>query len=129
MSSSFVAKHRFASVYNSNAKSIISYGLIVYGRPANTNLQNIEMVQRRIIRAIFFKKKRDSIRDILRDTEVYTVFELIIVDVFWDIFSQLRSDEKTNLITRLGQSKITPRYETRRSKKRFSTSIDEPNKN
>ena len=77
------------------------------------------MAQRRIIRAIFFKKKRDSIRDILRDTEVNTVFELFIVDVFREIFSQLRSDEKTNLITKLRQSKSTPRYETRRSKKAF----------
>ena len=46
------------SFYNSYAKSVISYGLIVYGRAAKTNLQNIEMAQRRIIRAIFFKKKR-----------------------------------------------------------------------
>ena len=105
--------------YNSYAKSVFSYGLIVYGRAAKTNLQNIEMAQRRIIRAIFFKKKGDSIRDILRDTEVNTVFELFIVDVFREIFSQLRSDEKTNLITKLGQSKSTPRYETRRSKEAF----------
>ena len=82
------------SFYNSYAKSGISYGLIVYGRAAKTNLQNIEMAQRRIIRAIFFKEKRDSIKDILRDTEVNTVFELFIVDVFREIFSQLRSDEK-----------------------------------
>ena len=81
--------------------------------------QNIEMAQRRIIKAIFFKKKRDSIRDILRDTEGNTVFELFIVDVFREMFSQLRSDEKTNLITKLGQSKSTHRYETRRSKKAF----------
>ena len=107
------------SFYNSYAKSVISYGLIVYGRAAKTNMQNIEMAQRRIIRAIFFKKKRDSIRDILRDTEVNTVFELFIVDVFRDIFSQLRSDEKTNLITMLGQSKSTPRYEPVDQKKLF----------
>ena len=44
------------SFYNSYAKSVISYGLIFYGRAAKTNLQNIEMAQRRIIRAIFFFK-------------------------------------------------------------------------
>ena len=41
------------------------------------------------------------------------------MDVFREIFSQLRSDEKANLITRLGQVKNTPRYETRRSKEGF----------
>ena len=42
------------------------------------------------------------------------------MDVFREIFSQLRSDEKTNLFTRLGQSiKSTPRYETPRSRKNF----------
>ena len=79
-----------------------------------------------LLELFFFKKKRDSIRDILCDTEVNTVFEFYIVYVFCEIFSQLRSDERTNLITRLGQSKSAPRYETRRSKK-FCTSIYEPN--
>ena len=41
------------------------------------------------------------------------------MDAFREIFSQLRSGEKANLIIRLGQSKSTPRYETRRWKKGF----------
>ena len=44
---------------------------------------------------------------------------MFVVDVFRESFSQLRSDEKTILITRLVQSKSTPSYETRRSKKIF----------
>ena len=43
--------------YNSFAKSVICYGLLVYGSAAKTNLQKIEYAQRRILRAIFFKKK------------------------------------------------------------------------
>ena len=43
--------------YNSFAKSIICYGLIVYGSASKTNLKKIENAQRRILRAIFFKKE------------------------------------------------------------------------
>ena len=43
--------------YNSFAKSIITYGLLVYGTAYKTNMTKIEAVQKRILRAIFFKKK------------------------------------------------------------------------
>ena len=42
--------------YISFAKSIICYGLIVYGSAAKSNLKKIENAQRRILRAVFFKK-------------------------------------------------------------------------
>ena len=43
--------------YNSHAKSLINYGTIAYGATAKPNLSKIEMAQRRMVRAIFFKKK------------------------------------------------------------------------
>ena len=43
--------------YNSFARSIISYGILVYGSAAKTNLKKIENAQRKIIRAIFFQKE------------------------------------------------------------------------
>ena len=42
--------------YNSFARSIISYGILVYGSAAKTNLKKIENAERRIFRAIFFQK-------------------------------------------------------------------------
>ena len=42
--------------YNSYAKTLNNYGIIAYGATAKTNLSKIEMAQRRIMRAIFFKK-------------------------------------------------------------------------
>ena len=69
------------SFYNSYAGSVICYDLLIYGNAAKTNLEKTEMAQRRNIRAILFKKKYDSLQDILRQTELNTVFELFIVDV------------------------------------------------
>ena len=37
-------------------KSIMTYGLLIYGKSANSNLANIDNVQRRSLRAIFLKK-------------------------------------------------------------------------
>ena len=44
-------------LYNSYAKSLINYGIIAYGATAKSNLSKIEIAQRRIMRATFFKKK------------------------------------------------------------------------
>ena len=48
-------------------RKISEYGIIAYGATAKTNLSRIEMAQRRIMRAIFFKKKIDSKTDVLRE--------------------------------------------------------------
>ena len=83
--------------YNAYAKSVICYGLFVYGRAAKTNLTKIEMAQRRIIGAILFKKKFDSLQNILHRTTLNTVFELFIQDVLREIFNQLRSNGTSKL--------------------------------
>ena len=62
--------------HKSFAKSNICYGLIVYGSAAKTNRNKIENAQRRILRATFFKKKFESLRNILFDNKIFTVFEL-----------------------------------------------------
>ena len=43
--------------YNSCAKSITTYGLLVYGRSAEVYLEKIDCVQRRILCAIFMSRK------------------------------------------------------------------------
>ena len=74
--------------YNSFAKSIICYELIVCGSAAKTNLKKIENAQRRILRAIFFKKKFDS----LRDNKIFTVYELYTLEIVKELFKQLRNE-------------------------------------
>ena len=102
------------SFYNAYARSVICYGLLIYGSAARTNLEKIEMAQRRIIRAILFKKKYDSLQDILRQTKLNTVFELFILDVFREIFNQLRSNGTTKFSKLVAETK---HQKTRGSKK------------
>ena len=81
--------------YNSYAKSLINYGIIVYDATAKTNLSKIKMAQRRIRRAIFFKEKMESITDVLRENGILTVYELYFAELLKELFRQLRS-EPTN---------------------------------
>ena len=67
------------------------------GERRKRSLPKIEMAQRRIIRAILFKKKFDSLQNILHQTTLNTVFELVIQDVFREIFNQLRSNGTSKL--------------------------------
>ena len=76
--------------YNSFAKSIINYGILVYGSAAKTNLAKIEIVQRRIMRAIFFKKKFESMKEIMIENGIQTVFELYVAELIKELFRQLR---------------------------------------
>ena len=93
------------SFYNAYARSVFCHGLLVYGSAAWTNLEKMEMAQRWIIRAIFFKRNFDGLQNILRETELNTVCELFILNVFREIFSQLRFNGTTKLSKHIVDSK------------------------
>ena len=75
------------SFYNAYARSVNCYGLLLYGSAAKTNLCIFEMAQRQNIRAITFKRKFGNSQNILRETELNTVFELLILDVSGNFLS------------------------------------------
>ena len=51
---------KFIQVY---AKPLISYGILVYGCASKTNLNKILLMQKRIFRTIFFRRKFDHITE------------------------------------------------------------------
>ena len=78
--------------HKSHAKSLIFYGIIAHGAMAKSNLSKIQMAQRRIMKAVSFKKKMDSITDVLREKGVLTVYELYFAELLEEFFRQLRSE-------------------------------------
>ena len=70
-------------------KSIILYGLLIYGRSPKTNLEKIDNVQRRILRAIFFRNKYDSMLEILSRNKINTISELFVQNSH-DVFREVR---------------------------------------
>ena len=75
--------------YNSFAKSIIIYGLLAYGSAVKWNLIEIQKAKRRILQAVFFRKKPESIRDILSENKILTIFESNLLEVLKEVFKQL----------------------------------------
>ena len=73
--------------YISFTKSVITYGLPIYGWSAKTNLDQIENVQRRILRALFFKKY-DSKQETLSKNKINSIYVLIIKEVTHEVFQR-----------------------------------------
>ena len=102
------------SFYNAYTRSVTCYGLLVYGNTARTNLKKPKWHKGELLEP-FYSKKYDSLQNILRQTELNTVFDLFIVDVFREIFNQLRTDETTKFSKLVAE---TNHQNTRGSKKR-----------
>ena len=105
--------------YNSYAKSVITYGLLLYGTAAKSNLSKIETVQRRILRAIYFKRKSDSLENVLADNKILTVFELFMVEILKELFRQLKS-ESPRILLQINQNS-DPKFQTRWNKRNLYT--------
>ena len=74
------------------AESIKRYGLLIYDSAAESNLEIIEKLQRRIMTAIFFETKLNPVTDILLDNGVLTVFELYLSELLYEYLGQLRHE-------------------------------------
>ena len=71
----------------------------MYGSAAKTNLKKIENAQRRIIRAIFFKKRFESIGNLILENKVLTIFELYMEELSKELFKQLRNETPQKIFT------------------------------
>ena len=65
--SHFYLQKCLLTFYKFFAKSIVCYGFLVYGSAAETKLQKIETIQRRLIRAMFSKTGSATLVDVLAD--------------------------------------------------------------
>ena len=101
--------------YYSYGESVIRYGLLVYGSAAKTNLKKIEKAQRRILRAVFFKKKDDSHKKTIEKHKILTVFELYVLEVFNEVVQNLKHESPLDLLLKVDNPCT---YATRRTKKR-----------
>ena len=95
------------------------YVFLVYGSAAKTNLEMLKNAQRRIIRAIFFKQKQHSLTDIIDTYHIHTVFDLYVLEVFKEVFKQIRLEsplhflqvekEQTKLKNRFSEKGLLPK--------------------
>ena len=76
---------------NSCARTIISYGLLIYGSAQKSDWESIDRAQRRILRAFCFQKKFDSLGDFYQQTKILTIHEMFIKEIVCEVINPLRS--------------------------------------
>ena len=102
------------SFYYDYAQSVITYGLIKYGFTYKTNLESIHKAQRRIFRAIFYRRQWDTLQYVYTKHKFLTVYEMFIGEVVKEVFKRLRLESpRVYLDTSLGGHD----YNTRRKQK------------
>ena len=94
----FYPKNCLLMFYNSFAKSVITYGLLVYGNTSKKNLKTTDRVKRKIIRAIFFRKKYEYLGLTLIDNKIHTVYELYVIELVKELFKQIRSESPLQFV-------------------------------
>lgn len=84
--------------YNVYVKPIIQYGILVYGCTRKANLEKIWLMQKRIIRIIFYKKPWESITEHMVHNKIYSVFDLHAYELFKEIMKQKMGISNLNLL-------------------------------
>ena len=77
----YVPKNQLLAYYRSNINPIIQYGVLVYGCCSYTSLVPIYVMQKKILKFMFFRKSRDSCNDIFFENNILTVYELHLYEL------------------------------------------------
>lgn len=108
-------------VYFSYFHSIMSYGILLWGRAAD--IETIFILQKRAIRAIYNLRSRESLRERFKDIEILTVPCQYIFDnilyVRKNISMFLKNSDRHNLNTRHKSRLAVPYFRLTKSKTSF----------
>ena len=108
----YVPRKQFLRHYDSNVKSIIQYGILVYGCCGFSSLSAVLALQKKILMFFFFRKRCDSSTDLFVNNRILIVYELHLYELLkfvlpslWGLHSESYLNEmfvfeKPNIIRR-----------------------------
>ena len=76
------SKQSLLKFYTAYVILIISYGFIAYGCTSKTNLDKIFLIQKKIIRTIFFLRKYDHVSEFISKYRQQNLYEMFISQLF-----------------------------------------------
>ena len=85
------SKQQMLRFYKAYVNPTISYGILKYGNTSQSHLTEIMKLQKRVI---FFKPRYESIREIMDENKLLTIFDLYFFEMFKYLFMELPSDRK-----------------------------------
>ncbi|MEL6988501.1 MAG: reverse transcriptase domain-containing protein [Bacteroidota bacterium] len=89
---------QLVNYHNTYIKSVIQYGVLIYGCTRKALLKLIWLMQKRIARVIFFKKSRESVTQLMLENKMYSVYELHIYELFKEVIKQRMDRSNVNLL-------------------------------
>ena len=124
--------------YRSNSNPVLQYGVLIYGCCSYSSLTPLFLLQKRILKFIYFRKRTDSSEDIFADNKILSVYELHIFELLKFVLkssNNFHSDEFLNsIITYQNSFSATrssclslfkvPSFETKNSTFIYSISIN-----
>lgn len=109
-------------VYHSYFHSIMSYGILVWGKAAD--IQTIFVLQKRAIRSIYNLRARESVRELFKEISILTVASQYIYEnivyVIKNIDSFCKNSDIHNFNTRNKNKIATKKFRVRKVYKSFS---------
>ena len=111
----YAPRHQLFEYYRSNITTTIQYGILVYGCCSYSSLLPIFMLQKKILKLIFFRNRRAHSEDIFIKHQILTAHELHVYELLKFV---LRSINKLHSESFLNNSFEfeNPLRETRRGK-------------
>ena len=116
----YVPRKQLIDYYRSNVNPIIQYGILVYGCCSYSSLLPIYILQKKILKIIYFRKRSVSSRDIFISNKLLTVFEFHIYELLKFVLKSLKNMHSENYLNELFEHEHSTRN-TRRSTKTTSS--------
>ena len=77
-----VTRDMLLRYYNTFVKSIISYGLLIYGCTSKSKLEPIYKMQKKILRIIYGKKRDHPSHELFECSNILTIYDLYCFELF-----------------------------------------------
>ena len=94
----YFSKRQLLRFYDAYAKSIIEYGILIYGSASKSDLETIHIIQKRILRTILWKKFCDWTQEEVIKYKIYSVYELYAAHLLKEVFNQIRDNSPMKLL-------------------------------
>lgn len=115
----YAPKHILHKYYNHYVKPVIEYGIIAYGCAATTTLNRIATLQRKIIRLIYNKKRRDNLEPFIIKSKMLDINQLHTAEVYKLLLKTRMKCSSSDTLNTILKTNEQPRYRTRRVAKGF----------
>ena len=128
----YVPRYQLLEYYRSNVVPILQYGILVYGCCSFSVLNPIFILQKKILKFIYFRKRQDHCENIFEKNKLLTVFEYHVYELLKFVLksvNQLHSEnflnemftfQKSEKLTRRSSAKLLLEPLCKRKIERFS---------